>query len=371
MTAKRLFSAAVSVALASALSLMGCSSSDSSSDSRETTESLATAAPSLTMPAEPTETQTAAESSDETAASSEEETPPTEQGITPLMWELTTDSGSKVIFMGSMHALKDEIYPLPDSIMDAYNSSDVLAVECDVIAAADDFSLAMKQMKEMYYDDGSAFWDHLSPDVAEGFSAYAESCGYDVNNYRPCKLWVISSLAEDIAMRQTELSSDLGIDKNLLSMAHDDGKEIFEIESAEFQTDLLMNLPEDVLEMVIASYTVENKEAITQSLEDTYTAWKTGDLQFFEDSNDVEKRAELQAEQGITVTDEEKALFEEYNRIMLYERNEGMKEKAEELINSGKNVFFVVGAAHFPGEKGLLSLLEKDGYELTQINPAM
>ena len=372
MTAKRLFSAAVSFALASVLCLSGCSTSHSSED---TAESFAAAAPSLTMPAEPTETQppdtapAEPDASSETDASSAEEPALTEQGVTPLMWELTTGSGSKVIFMGSMHALKDEVYPLPERIMNAYNSSDVLAVECDVITAADDFSLAMKQMKEMYYDDGTVFQDHLSPEVAESFAKYAESCGYDVNNYSPCKLWVISSLAEEMSMRETKLKSDLGIDKNLLQMAHDDGKEIFEVESAEFQTDLLMNMPEDILEMMLASYTLENKEALIQSLEDTYTAWKTGDRQFFEDSNDIEKHIEMQEELGVTVTDEEKELFEEYNRIMLYDRNEGMKEKAEELIKSGKNVFFVVGAAHFVGEKGLLRLLEKDGYTLTQVQP--
>ena len=44
-----------------------------------------------------------------------------------------------------------------------------------------------------------------------------------------------------------------------------------------------------------------------------------------------------------------------------------MTEAAENFINEGKNVFFIVGAAHFAGEKGIISLLENDGYTVKRI----
>ena len=37
------------------------------------------------------------------------------------------------------------------------------------------------------------------------------------------------------------------------------------------------------------------------------------------------------------------------------------------LLNEGKDVFYVVGAAHMGGKKGIISLLEQRGYTVEKI----
>ena len=381
MKAKKTISAMLSLLLAAACTLSGCSDSDSSAGKE--TQASDSSTPSLTLPEdssqeaseaeEPSQAEESSAADSEADASADESAddskPENTSGVTPAMWEITSPTGSKVIFMGSMHALKDEIYPLPDLIMDAYNSSDVLAVDGDIVEASDNFAIQLKQLNEMYYTDGSTFQDHLDPEVYEDFVGYAEACGFDLSFYKSCKLWVIATLADEMTMSQTDLKSDLGIDNNLLNMAHNDGKEIFEVESVEFQLDMFINFSDEICEAMLAGYSAENKDEMVQSLEDMYTAWKTGDLSAIEEMNDTEAYLKEMEDAGETVTEEDRQIIEEYNKIMLYDRNEGMKEKAEELINSGKNVFFVVGAAHFVGDKGLVKLLENDGYTLTPISP--
>lgn len=44
---------------------------------------------------------------------------------------------------------------------------------------------------------------------------------------------------------------------------------------------------------------------------------------------------------------------------MLYDRNKNMAKAAEDLMSQGKNVFYVVGAAHYAGEGGIIDLLER------------
>ena len=53
---------------------------------------------------------------------------------------------------------------------------------------------------------------------------------------------------------------------------------------------------------------------------------------------------------------------------MLYDRNEGMADKAEEYLHSGQTVFMAVGLAHFGGEKGIYKLLENRGYKVRQLS---
>ena len=47
---------------------------------------------------------------------------------------------------------------------------------------------------------------------------------------------------------------------------------------------------------------------------------------------------------------------------MLDDRNIGMKDKLEEYFNNGYDVFYMVGAAHLLGDKGIAKLVEQDGY---------
>jgi uncharacterized protein YbaP (TraB family) len=50
---------------------------------------------------------------------------------------------------------------------------------------------------------------------------------------------------------------------------------------------------------------------------------------------------------------------------MIYKRNEIMAHNIDSIIRSGTSLFSGVGAAHLPGEKGILNLLKKMGYTLT------
>ena len=52
---------------------------------------------------------------------------------------------------------------------------------------------------------------------------------------------------------------------------------------------------------------------------------------------------------------------------MITDRNRTMADAVKNLLGEGKNVFFAVGAAHYAGDKGILNLLETDGYTCERI----
>jgi len=48
-----------------------------------------------------------------------------------------------------------------------------------------------------------------------------------------------------------------------------------------------------------------------------------------------------------------------------------MAQKIENIHESGTSLFAAVGSLHMAGQKGLPSLLRKDGFEVQQIVPAL
>jgi len=54
-------------------------------------------------------------------------------------------------------------------------------------------------------------------------------------------------------------------------------------------------------------------------------------------------------------------------KTMITDRNIHMANKIKQEFDAKKSLFVVVGAGHIVGEKGLVDLLKKDGYQLTQI----
>jgi uncharacterized protein YbaP (TraB family) len=62
---------------------------------------------------------------------------------------------------------------------------------------------------------------------------------------------------------------------------------------------------------------------------------------------------------------ENDALFQRMNERMLYKRSEQMVERLQEHLQAG-GVVVAIGALHLAGERGVLRLLEKQGYTITR-----
>jgi uncharacterized protein YbaP (TraB family) len=55
-----------------------------------------------------------------------------------------------------------------------------------------------------------------------------------------------------------------------------------------------------------------------------------------------------------------------FTDILLYHRNANWVKKIKPILPD-KSLLIAVGAGHLPGEKGLISLLRKEGYTITPV----
>jgi hypothetical protein len=327
--------------------------SDSVTESVTAQDDSSAADTSATDTPESSQSDSATDSADDSS-----QTEPSD--ITPAMWTVTSDSGVTITMLGSMHALKDADYPMPDKIMNAYNSADILAVECDT-AEAETATYQLSLLKEMVYSDGDTLENHLTSEAYTALSDYLETAGMDISTFAKYKPWAIYSTLDTFAMSEAGLSSQLGVDSYFLDLAHSEDKTIYEVESVDFQMDLLMNMSDEIYSEALLAYEGETVESQSEMLNEMYEAWRTGDIDTVLELN------EGTAEEGEEISPEEQAIIDDYNNQMLYDRNIGMENSVKELLDGDSDVFYVVGAAHFVGDGGIIDLLEKDGYTVTRV----
>ena len=295
---------------------------------------------------------------DETS-SDEKQTP---SDITPAMWKVTDKDGMSMTLVGSMHVLKEEDYPFPDKIMKEYNNADVLAVECDALSYSEDMKKQMALLKEMYLNDGTKLKDHISAEAYTCLEELLKSYGSDVSTLSGMKTWAAANTIDSLATMYSGLDSDKGFDSYFLGRYKDDGKQLYEVKSVQFQLDMLMDLSDEAYDAIFLCYKNQTKQTQIDSLMKLYKAWRTGDVETLENlmqSDDAD---------GIELTQKQEQLLEDYTNQMYYDRNKNMVKAIEELLQQKKNVFYVVGAAHYVGEGGILDLLEKDGYSIERMN---
>lgn len=279
--------------------------------------------------------------------------------ITPLFYKISDKNNTTIYLLGSIHAADDTIYPLNDTIMNSFNDSDYLAVEVDTLSLQNNFDLSLKLAEKMMYNDSTTIKNHIGDELYNkmvNFLKEKKSYSSLYDNYKPV---FFESLFENLIINDAMLKSESGIDMYFLSLASENNKKILEVESAEFQYNLLLNTPLELDKIMIEEY-IDNYDLNVSQMKDLYELWKKGDKEQLENI--------LINSESQNVTEEEKKLMENYNQSLIIDRNYGMTNVLENYFEKKQNVFCVVGLGHVIGDEGIINLLQKRGYDVAQLN---
>lgn len=284
----------------------------------------------------------------------------------PAMWKVTSEDGGVLYLFGSIHAADASLYPLPERVTKAYGECDALAVEFDVSTlTAENAEAATELYSAMLIQDGRSFSEVCGPELYGKIQAILQDAGaysplYDA--FGPV-FWQL--MLEAAAMDEANLNAESGVDSHFLELAHKEGKEILEVESLAFQTALLTSAKAQEDAWAALSLIADHFDAYAASYQFLFTAYSKGDIPALEfavfgssadqDGTGDEKLDELLENFSAAELDDDS----EYS---LKSRNAGMADTAAGYLESGKKVFFVVGAGHMVGPDGIPALLEKMGY---------
>lgn len=272
---------------------------------------------------------------------------------TPLFYHVTDANGNEMWLLGTIHLGDARTAYLPQEIYDAFDASDALAVEVNLNNVTDE-SYTTEMINAYFYSDAATISEHIDPALYEtatvalrGAGSYSEQM-----EYMKASLWE-NMISQAYVGRYRMLDSSKGVDQRLLDRAEAVGKEILEVESFEDQFYLLLNYSDALQELLLDETVSTGYYAYIDSVAELYALWCSGDEAAI---------TEYLSEDDTDLTEEEQALYAEYEKAMETDRNAGMLEVAKEYLQSGKTVFYAVGLAHLLGETGLIECLRAAGY---------
>ncbi len=263
----------------------------------------------------------------------------------PDLWKIQKNGTTSYLF-GSIHMGSEDMYPLSDAVQQAYASTKHLAVEIDIIPGEE---MKLVPLIQKY---GLNMTVPLEKRLsASGLAIYKKACK---EQSLPClqfsvyRGWMASAQLSVIQMQKLGYQEALGIDKHFLTLAHKSKKSIISLETPELQFSLLGGFDQALQELML----IQALQAKNEDYTDLFNAWKTGDDQKLIAL--FQKGAEDPAVQAMYLK-----LFDQ--------RNFKMADKITENSASKQSLFVVVGAGHMIGKNGLVNLLAKKGFKVTQI----
>ncbi len=288
----------------------------------------------------------------------------------PAMWVLEGEDGNKIYFLGSIHIADDTMYPMPDYINEAFEASEYLAVEFDVVRTDKEMENYTQQQQIEYlshfvYKDGTMAKDHMTPEQYETVKAYMQNEGIYDEALEYYILCVWESEISSLLYEKAGYDTDMGVDRHFINRAYESGKTVLDIESFDFQLDMMTSLPESVIAESMYSMATAGVDAFKLQLDYQMNVYKRGRDDILASLTSM--GTDLSDIFGEDDGDEGMTDSELYMKMMMTDRNIDMAKTATEYLDSGKNVFFVVGAAHMGGDDGIIRLLQDEGYTVTRI----
>ena len=270
----------------------------------------------------------------------------------PLLYLVEDAEGHRIYLLGTIHVGGESTYPLSEAVENAYAEAEVLAVELDLYAYANDPELAAQSAELWAYPPEDSAKNHLSEETyALGVEKLGES-EEDLDRLRTAG-WL--SLAMKYAYEQTGLSPELGADLHLLTRAHEDGKPIDELEGYESQMEVLLALPDSVVEEQLVQL-LKNPALCGASIRMMLTAWEQG--------MEGTLRVFVAQDASLPAADAER---QDYQDTLYHDRDDGFFTAAEGYLREGRTALIAVGAAHVIGAGGLKDQFIAAGYTVTEI----
>lgn len=270
-----------------------------------------------------------------------------------FMWKVT-GGNSEAYLLGSIHVVPDDIYPLSKKIEEAFESSDYLAVEADM-NNIDQVKISALTMQKGLYTDGSSLEQVIDGKLYAKLTEVLDSMEVlNITQVKIMKPWLAALTIPQLMIMKLGYKLDNGIDMHFLKAAAVKKMKILELESAEFQIELISGFS-DELQIKFMESSLEETGNFNEKFGAMIRAWK---------DDDVKKMAEIINKELKSSPDLKPA----YDKL-INERNITMSDKIDGWLKKNKKetYFVVVGAGHIIDRDGIAELLKKKGYKVEKL----
>jgi len=265
-----------------------------------------------------------------------------------FLWKINSKT-STVYLLGSIHLFRKENYPLNPRIENAFEQSDVLAVEANItdVGKVD----VGRFMEIAFYPENETLEKHVSKETYEFVKKELGGLGIPPELINKQKPWFLAATLESLELLKLGYTPDSGIDMYFLSKAKGK-KRIVELESLDDQLNFLSRLSDQDQELFLLS-TVKDLDVLSKDMDQLINVWTSGE------SRSVESILTKSLAEDRRLT----SIYEK----LVYERNGNMTLRIEDLLRIKGTCFVIVGAGHLVGDRGIVEILKRKGYLVEQL----
>lgn len=276
-----------------------------------------------------------------------------------LLWKVEKPGTEPSWLFGTMHMADPRVLSLPEQAQAAFDTSSTVVIETtDALDQSRMMAALASRPDLMMFTDGTTLTSLLSPADRTAIEAALKTRGISLASVNKMKPWMIASILALPACEMTrKAEGDKVLDQQLAADALAHGKKLEGLETAADQLGAMAGLPMEFHLRGLVE-TVALGDRMDDVIETMILLYKTKDVgtiwPLF--------RHALPAGAETGDQDSGYAAFEE---TMVTARNHTMAERAAPILAKG-NAFIAVGALHLPGDEGIVELLRRQGYTVTE-----
>ena len=264
------------------------------------------------------------------------------------LWELQ-GTNSRIFILGSVHFLRAEDSPLPESIANVYGKVDTVVFELD-LSRLDPLEIQGVLTQLALDARGRDLEDILGRQDYRAASRLAAAIDIDLNTLRPYEPWYVALQITQLRLQQLGFDGTFGVETQMTLKAVADGKPIIGLESIEDQFSALDSLSETAQREFLMQ-TLEDAGDISDGLETIIAAWKAGDTATLE-------------QELMTGLEEQREVYEH----ILLRRNQNWTQQIIGFTKQSHDYLIIVGALHLVGEDSVIRMLDDAGFSSRQIH---
>ncbi len=259
-----------------------------------------------------------------------------------LLWKVSGKNIKSPSYLyGSIHIQDKRVFAFDQTVWDAFLSTEAFAMEILID------EVTPQEIKDAMFMKNNTIEEFLTPEQYKTLDSIVKAkTGVGLLMYNKMKPFFLSSQIMQLNLKK---EMDDALDLYFLRNARKEGKAVYGVEKFAHQVAAIdkISLKEQV-DMLFKSLTDTTTNSDENKFEELLQAYLNFDLdKLFELSNDT-------------------SLPKNFNKAFLIDRNKVMVKNFKKIAKK-QTLFCVIGAAHLPGDNGVINLLRKKGLSVEPV----
>lgn len=271
-----------------------------------------------------------------------------QKGYQSLCWKISGNGLEKTSYLyGTFHSQDQRVFDFKEGVIEAFNEADIYAMELNI-----DSIDRGKMMTAMIMDSNKTLKNLLSVEDYEMVNTFfIDSIGMSLFMFNKMQPFMTTQM---IVTKGLNKENALALDMHWFKEAKKQEKQLVGLETMIEQINVFKSISvEQQAEELVKSVKEYGNNDVTD-INKMVEIYQSGDLdQLMEVMNEYAEDSPIESTQ--------------FNETFLYARNINMANRVIQYLEKG-SVFMAVGAAHLPGEKGVIELLRAKGYLVEVLN---